>query len=144
MKKLISIIILVWLALAGLNAQSSLSVEVTGIEETNGKLYVAIYNSEVPFLSDKAINGKIVPVVGKTINMTFDELENGEYAIVMYHDENNNGTLDLGEYGIPAEKYGFSNNIDPAIVKRPPVFTECKFEVNGDTKTQIKLVSAHK
>jgi len=125
-------------------AQNSISVNVTDFEEQSGKLYIALYDSNVPFLSSKAIAGQIVDVTGQEMSVTFDNLEDGEYAITMFLDENDNGKLDLGDSGIPKEKYGFSNNIDPAMIQRPPFFNECKFNVKGDTKVSVKLVSAIK
>ncbi len=125
------------------NAQNNLSVDVTDIDKSAGKVYIALYDSKVPFLTDKAIAGKIVEVTGQTMSVNFENLTAGEYAIAMFYDENDNGKLDLGEYGIPMEKYGFSNNIDPAVIQRAPVFDECKFNVEGDTKTSIKLISAN-
>lgn len=144
MKKLISIAILLWISFFGLNAQNSLTVELTGFGKPAGKLYIALYDSNVPFLSDKAISGKIVSVSAERVSINFDDLKNGEYAIAIYHDENDNGKLDLGDYGIPAEKYGFSNNIDPVKLQRPPVFSECKFTVNGNVEEYIQLMSAIK
>lgn len=128
----------------GVNAQSSVTVDVTGVKEQGDKLYIALYDSKAPFLSAQALTGKIVEVKEQTMKVTFDDLEDGEYAIAMFLDENSNGKLDLGIYGIPSEKYGFSNNIDPALLQRPPIFDECKFNVKGDARISIRLVSAIK
>jgi len=127
-----------------LNAQNSLTVEVKGIDNPTGNLYIALYDSKAPFLSDQAIDGKIVEVNGTTLTIVFDDLKNEEYAIAIYQDENKNKKLDMGEYGIPLEKYGFSNNVDPAEIKRAPIFDECKFDINGNTTITIDLVSAIK
>lgn len=143
MKKLIFISILLGAYLA-CNAQNSVAIEVTGISDTKGKLYVALYDSKVPFLSDKAISGKIVEITDNVMNIEFSDLEDGEYAIAMFNDENENGILDLGEFGIPMEKYGFSNNVDPTKLFRAPKFDECKFMLKGDTNISIKLISAIK
>ncbi|MDH6310776.1 uncharacterized protein (DUF2141 family) [Dysgonomonas sp. PFB1-18] len=144
MKKLILISFLLGIIFASVNAQNSVSIDVTGLDNTSGKLYVALFDSKVPFLSSQAVDGKIADVTDKTVSVTFEDLEAGEYGVAMFYDENANGKLDLGEYGIPTEKYGFSNNVDPATLQRPPVFDECKFEVKGNTVISVKLVSAIK
>ncbi|MBB4037120.1 uncharacterized protein (DUF2141 family) [Dysgonomonas hofstadii] len=143
MKKLVLISILLGI-FVGVNAQSSMTVNVTGIDSPKGDLYVALYDSNVPFLSNKAIAGKIIEIDSNSMTIIFEDVENGRHAIAIYQDGNKNGKLDLGEWGIPQEKYGFSNNVDPALIKRAPNFDECSFDVNGNTSVTINLVSAVK
>jgi len=143
MKKLILLSIFAGFVI-GMNAQNTLTVNVRGIDNPTGDLYVALYNSQTPFLGNNACGGKIVPINNKTIQVVFENLKEGQYGIAIYQDENGNKKLDMGEYNIPLEKYGFSNNIDPALIKRAPVFDECKFDVNGNTVISINLVSAIK
>jgi len=143
MKKLVIISILLGI-FVGVSAQSTLTVNVTGIDNPKGDLYIALYDSKVPFLSSKAIAGKIVEISDNTVTVVFEGIEGGPHAIAIYQDENKNGKLDLGEWGIPQEKYGFSNNVDPALIRRAPVFDECRFDVNGNTSITISLVSAIK
>lgn len=144
MKKLLLVAISIWLVLIGLHAQNSLNVEITDAAKTTGKIYIALYDTNTTFLGGSPVAGKIEPVTTATTNIVFDNLSDGEYAITLFHDENDNGKLDLGEFGIPAEMYGFSNNIDPAKLMRPPLFDECKFLISGDTQISIKLISAIK
>ncbi|WP_029903485.1 DUF2141 domain-containing protein [Prevotella sp. 10(H)] len=143
MKRFIFILFLAGFISGMIEAQHSVTVEITGIKNQSGKLYIALFDSETPFLSNKG-TGKVIPIEGSKTEVKFDDLKKGDYAITMFQDENDNGKLDLGEYGIPTEKYGFSNNIDPATLRRPPVFEECKFTVDGNTSTSINLVSAIK
>lgn len=143
MKKIIFILFLIGFISANVKAQNSVMIKVTGIENPSGKLYIALFDSKSPFLSNKAI-GRIVEIEKSAIEIMFDNLEQGSYAVTMFQDENSNGKLDLGEYDIPSEKYGFSNNVDPAILSRPPFFDECKFQVEGKTIISIKLISAIK
>lgn len=143
MKKIFLLMLLIGFMTATVNAQNGITVKVDGIENAKGKLYVALFDSQTPFLS-KSDMGRIVDITNNTETLSFNDLGKGEYAIAIFQDENSNGKLDLGEYGIPVEKYGFSNNVDPAQVKRPPLFSECKFEVDGQTNISIHLVSAIK
>jgi uncharacterized protein (DUF2141 family) len=61
----------------------------------------------------------------------------GRYALVMFHDANANGVLDLGPFG-PKEGYGFSNNVRPFLA--PPLLSSALFPVvAGDTHVTIRL-----
>lgn len=53
----------------------------------------------------------------------------GTYAIAFAHDENDNGRVDQGLFGIPLEGYGFSNDAHPVL--SAPAFTACRFAYAG-------------
>ena len=60
----------------------------------------------------------------------------GSYAVVMFHDANSNGDLDVGPFG-PREGYGFSNNVRPFL--RAPSLAAASFRaLAGDTRLQIR------
>jgi uncharacterized protein (DUF2141 family) len=52
----------------------------------------------------------------------FHEVAPGAYMISAVHDENDNGKLDKGLFGMPKEGYGVSNNRTYAL--KGPDFTE--------------------
>lgn len=54
----------------------------------------------------------------------------GRYAVVVYHDENDNHTFDRNLIGLPTEGFGVSNN--PSLFLAAPNFEESSFEVNGE------------
>ena len=60
------------------------------------------------------------------------DLPNGEWAVVITQDTNNNDKLDKNFIGIPTEPYAFSNNVRPKLA--PPDFNDCKFVVGGPGK----------
>lgn len=143
MKKSILILAMMFVITMVVNAQNQLTVKIGGIDNPKGDLYVALFSSNDPFLG-KSSKGKVVKVEGNETDVIFAGLETGQYAITIFHDVNSNGKLDLGQYGIPVEKYGFSNDVDPAELKRSPTFDECVFEVNADMNIVISLLSASK
>lgn len=61
----------------------------------------------------------------------------GEYAIAVYQDMNNNGVLDKGLFNIPKEPYGLSANFRPKW--SAPNFDDCKIEVTQETVAKISL-----
>jgi uncharacterized protein (DUF2141 family) len=65
-------------------------------------------------------------------------LDPGQYAIILFHDENGNGKLDTNALGVPSEPYGFSNNVRGFL--GPPTFQDAIMQVNGDKAVRIVLV----
>lgn len=69
--------------------------------------------------------------------ISFTELSAGQYAVRLYHDENNNLKLDSNFLGIPSERYGYSNNVRGWMGE--PSFERQLFRVASDTSITIKL-----
>jgi uncharacterized protein (DUF2141 family) len=68
---------------------------------------------------------------------TFKDIPQGEYAIICFHDENNNDRMDFEENGMPKESYGTSNN---AMNFGPPQFENAKFKVTeNNLSLEIKF-----
>jgi uncharacterized protein (DUF2141 family) len=53
--------------------------------------------------------------------------------VSVYQDSNNNGQLDKNIFGIPKEKYGFSNNAGR------PDYRKCVFDFDTDMTVTISL-----
>ena len=74
-----------------------------------------------------------------SLSVTFESLPLGTYAVSVFHDENEDGQINQGGFGIPLEGFGFSQN--PAITTRAPEFSETAIIVVGaETKTEIELI----
>ncbi|WP_299523894.1 DUF2141 domain-containing protein [uncultured Lutibacter sp.] len=70
-------------------------------------------------------------------SVTFLNIPNGEYAIICFHDENENNKMDFHENGMPKESYGTSNN---PMLMGPPNFESSKFVVdNNNVNLEIKF-----
>lgn len=113
----------------------SLTVEITGIKEDGGTIYLAIYNNKKDFLK-KGIGGNVV-VKNKKASYTFKNLKKGEYAVSLFHDENDNDKIDKSFIGIPKEPYGFSN--DAKGFMGPPSFEDTKIKLDQNKNIKIKL-----
>lgn len=111
----------------------------TNIQNATGKIYIAMYNKEADFpKKNKIFVSKIIDVNGESQAMAvFENLPTGTYAIAAFLDENGNGQLDTNFFGIPKEKYGFSNNARPLM--RAANFKEASFIVNKENTISIKL-----
>jgi uncharacterized protein (DUF2141 family) len=65
-------------------------------------------------------------------------IQQGEYAIALYHDKNNNAVCDSNFFGIPTEGFGFSNNVRPFL--SAPSFRKAKINLVEDTTIFIWLI----
>lgn len=115
----------------------SLRVDVQNIRTNRGLVHVGLYRACDNFPNCEPLELKIVDAKGKSIQTAF-AVEPGEYAVAVYHDENNNGQMDKRTFGIPKEPYGFSNNFRPMF--SGPKFSDCRFKVGSEGKAiSVKL-----
>ncbi|MCG1036681.1 DUF2141 domain-containing protein [Polaribacter sargassicola] len=115
--------------------KKTITATVVNAVSDEGKVGFALY--------DKA-NFRIIPLQasaskikeGKSV-VTFKNVEVGEYAIICYHDKNNNEKMDFNSYGMPMEDYGASNNV---MNFGPPNYEDAKFTVSDkDVSLIIKF-----
>ena len=113
-----------------LNTNTELLVEVTGFENLDGDIAIAIYNSSETFNSETTYyRDTAVAVNANSMTVLFESMDTGTYAISILHDEDQSGDMEMGGLFnlIPQEGFGFSNN--PEIGFSEPEFSECKFEL---------------
>ncbi|MHB8123185.1 MAG: MipA/OmpV family protein [Desulfuromonadaceae bacterium] len=106
----------------------------------NGTVIAMLFNSRSTFVDLRDPARVITLPSGGTSPGRIPDLASGEYALVVYQDENGNGRLDENFIGIPSEPLGFSNRYWP---QGPPTFSHAAFTLSADeTKTiDIKLQS---
>jgi uncharacterized protein (DUF2141 family) len=128
-----------------------LRVTVEGISSEHGTVLIGLYDRPESFeraveASDKEgflVDPERFGAVALRANaamksaVVFSNLEPGRYAAVAFHDENGNGKLDNSFLGIPAEPYGFSNNVQGFL--GPPTFDDASM-VLGDGDSAIRIV----
>ena len=122
-----------------LHAQHQLTIQVQNIEIPEGTLFLGLFDSTVDYDNDKSKTGFFTQtlVSGSTANIVYEGLPSGWYAIKVYHDVNDNKTLDKNFMGFPKEQYGFSNNAMGTL--GPPSFEESQFEIKEDTTHVVIL-----
>jgi uncharacterized protein (DUF2141 family) len=116
---------------------SELEINLKDLPSNKGKIAIVIFNSELGF-PDQTKSAKFkgfIPI--KAFPYTV-KLPKGEYAISLFHDENNNSIIDTNFIGIPKEAFGFSN--DALGLMGPPSFKNAKFNaLNNKNKINIKM-----
>ena len=113
-----------------------LIVKITGIRNAEGNIRVAVRTDDTTIAA-----AQIATIDPKTLTAeaVFENLPEGDYGVVVIHDENKNEKLDFTDFGMPLEGYGHSNN--PAKRQGPPDFSETKFVFSAPgTTITINLI----
>jgi uncharacterized protein (DUF2141 family) len=125
------------LLLAPLGALAAdLSLSVADGPPADATLYVALYGSATGF-TGTALASQMVPMRAGAAQLVFPGLAPGRYAVRVFADENGNGKLDTNLFGMPTERYGFSNDAKGNL--GPPEFDAAAIGVDTDLQTVIHL-----
>lgn len=104
----------------------NIQVVVNGLKSDKGTVRIGLYDDEQNYLEGlRSFRHLVIPIEEGKATCTFEDIPFGEYAITLYHDENENIQLDRQFTGIPKESYGFSNNVKPKLGM--PAFEKTKF-----------------
>ena len=126
MKFLVTLLVTVALFVSALITAQNNTITVTVVNATSdsGKIGFALHN-KTSFLK-MGIQSKNAKIINGKSTVTFKNVSSGEYAIVYFHDKNNNDKMDFAANGMPLEDYGSSNN---DMTLGPPNFEKAKFVV---------------
>lgn len=112
---------------AGTASAGDLLVHVHGVREGDGNVRVALYASDKGFRHEENAKSVLsVPARKGEVSVTFPSLPAGRYAVIAYHDDDDNGKLDLFMGMFPQEGWGLSEN--PTVIG-PPSFDASAFDV---------------
>jgi uncharacterized protein (DUF2141 family) len=116
----------------------TLRIEVDGLRSDAGEVFVAVYGSAEGFPGEvgRAVRSDRVRPVDRRAACVF-HVPPGTYAVSVLHDENGNGRLDTGFFGIPREGLGASNDAQGRF--GPPRFEDAKLAVPADRTTVIHV-----
>ncbi|WP_420321165.1 DUF2141 domain-containing protein [Flagellimonas sp.] len=130
---LCTFVIPVWLF-----SQNTISVKIYNVPSTDGRINVAVYDSDETFLKfDSVVKTGSVAAQEGMVALKIENMPAGDYALAVFHDENANNKLDTNWLGIPKEKVAFSKAKMHTF--GPPKYKECVFSVNSDFEINIEL-----
>ena len=109
---------------------AELTVLINGLEPAAGTVEVSLFNSEEDFLKHPLLQQSASVDGQEQLVFRFSGLLDGEYAVVVVHDENGNGLLDTGFLGFGGESYGYSNNAVGWFTR--PSFSQAGFMVGAE------------
>lgn len=112
-------------------------ISVTGLSNVQGNIYISVYDSDDNWLGDdKVLEQKVViseALKGDQLEAVL-LLKQGEYALTIYYDANDNGVLDTNFFGLPKEPVALSNNAKPKF--GPPKYRDAKFQLGAEIHIQ--------
>ncbi len=114
-----------------------LMVEISGLKDATGNVYIAVYNSDSTWLSDNTVLSKKVAIaeaLDGDLVRTELQLPLGEYALSVFYDKDNDGKLNTNFIGMPKEPIAMSNN---AVAKMgPPKYADAVFSLGAEPLIQ--------
>ncbi|MEI6694447.1 MAG: DUF2141 domain-containing protein [Bacteroidota bacterium] len=123
------------ISLFAFSQNGEIAVKISGLKTDKGKCLLYLYNNKkgFPTKADKAIYTAKSSILNGKSNFVLKDIADGEYAISIIHDENNNGILDTNFLGMPKEGVGVSNNAKGFM--GPPSYDDSKFKFNKKSLT---------
>jgi uncharacterized protein (DUF2141 family) len=113
------------------STESRLSAEIR-TNSDRGFVVCALFASATGFPSEGATRSvahlRLRPVHHR-VSCAFSGLAPGTYAISAFHDEDSDGELDTGLFGIPTEGWGTSRNAHGTM--GPPSWADARFAYRG-------------
>lgn len=113
-------------------APGRLTVTLDKVPSAKGSVIAALCSSSAGGFPGGCGDYRVdVPAKQGSMDLVFEGVKPGTYAVQIFHDENGNKIPN-----IPPEGYGYSNN-QPF----PPDFAKASLKVEGDTRTQVTLLT---
>lgn len=121
------------------SAQGRVEAEITNFESSKGTCRACLFNNAASFTGEGGEPYRCVevPVTGKKVQVVFDNVAAGTYALFVLHDANNNKKMDKNFVGIPKEGYGASRNKLPFAAA--PSFNDNKFAVQNNSAVRLSV-----
>lgn len=114
-----------------------LDIELAGIENDHGLVRVAVCTPATFTTRNCPFTGA-APAKPGSVAVSMPDIPPGRYAVQAYHDEDGNGRLRKGLFGLPAEAIGFSR--DARIRLGAPSFEDAAIDVAEPvTATRLRL-----
>lgn len=117
--------------------KGSLYFSVDNVRQGEGTIWVGVYESADDFLDREKARLVAVKVTsaGKAMIEIPDMIFGKEYALGIFHDENDNGEFDTNFIGLPAEPWAFSGKLKSRL--RLPKFDEVSFTFQYQAPVQV-------
>lgn len=107
------------------DSKTSITVTIDNVTSDKGTVKLSLHTADT-FMKGKGLMSAQSKIKNGKITVTFENVKPGDYAIIAFHDENENSKMDFRENGMPLESYGMSNN---SMAFGPPNYNDAKFTV---------------
>lgn len=115
------------------SASGVLTVQASGFADSQGHAVAKLFQPGDNVL-DKGRWESTAAIKDGQATLAFPPLPAGTYALVVFHDRNDNGRIDHGWMG-PSEPLGFSGGFKLTLLSGRPTFEELKFPLDGQPHT---------
>ena len=104
-------------------------VSIRGFRNHKGQALVALFSGPkgFPDQGDLSMTRVARNIDSDDMELVFDEVPSGRYAVAILHDEDMDFEMKTGAFGIPKEGYGVSNNAKGRF--GPPKYEDAVFNV---------------
>nr|WP_295773739.1 DUF2141 domain-containing protein [Rhodoferax sp.] len=113
---------------------SDLHVNVQGLQNSQGQVVANLFHEGEDVFGKPHLK-QTQFIVERRAQLTFANLANGRYALIVFHDVNGNNDLDHNFLRLPAEPLGFSNGFELSLLSGMPSFRKLAFTAGPDSKT---------
>ena len=133
---IVSILILLSQNCLADDSSGNLTIQVHGLLHVRGQVIANLFHEGDDVMKIvKAYLRTKGKISDKQAQLVFQNLKYGKYAVTVFHDENNNGSLDHNLLRIPAEPLGFSNSFQLGLFSGLPNFEKLQFVFGPDADT---------
>lgn len=140
MKLLLRIALLISLGAASppVNPAGTLVVKLEGVRNLKGVVRACLMKDARAFPACERDPHSIkLSVPASATSIRFEQVQPGDYALALFHDENANNRLDT-LFGIPREGFGFSRN--PRVRFGAPRFNDASITIGAAiTRLSVRL-----
>ena len=118
--------------------QISITASIEGVRNKRGQIIAQLYDNPDAFNNNRyeqALRTIITPAQNFKGELHFDDVKSGSYAVVLFHDENNNQHFDQSSTSI--EGYAYSNNTGK---NAPATFKQAVFHAEENKRFTIRMI----
>jgi uncharacterized protein (DUF2141 family) len=120
-------------------AARSVLVELINVRNARGQLLSVLFRDPrgFPDGARKAYARRAQKARAGAVQVRFEGVPDGPFAISVLHDEDSDFRMDTGLFGIPTEGYGFSRNAHAPF--GPPSFDDCKLFMKPGQRHRLRI-----
>ena len=127
---LLSFSLLFFLSIGNAQDQTgnTITVTINNAKSDNGTILVTLHTADT-FMKQEGIQSAEGKIKDGKSEIVLENVQPGEYAIMVLHDANDNRKMDFESSGMPKESYGMSNNV---MSYGPPQYSDAKFTMKEE------------
>ncbi len=117
------------------------ALKIKNVKNPNATIHIGFYTrgNNFPEPQQHLFAREITPGVTGEVNVSWDDVPEGEYSLAIYQDLDGSGKMKINMFGYPQEPFAFSQNFKPRISK--PKFDQCKIDFNATNNLfEVKLI----